>query len=80
MREEYGKLAKFPGLFGQPDMIFTFEPNDVEKIFRNEGKYPARRGLDSLEYFRGTYRKDWFEKGAGLVPTYAKHLQTFYWV
>lgn len=50
-------------------MIFTFDPNDIEKVYRTEGKFPIRRGLDTLEYFRGTYRKDWFAKGAGLVPT-----------
>lgn len=69
LKEEYGNLAKFPGIFGQRDMLFTFDANDVEKIFRTEGKFPARRGLDTLEYFRKTYKQDWFEKGAGLVPT-----------
>lgn len=69
MNAEYGEIAKFPGLFGQRDMIFTFDPNDVEKVFRHEGKFPIRRGLDTLDYFRGTYRKEWFEKGAGLVQT-----------
>lgn len=69
MNEEYGDIAKFPGMFGQRDIIFNFDPNDVEKVFRHEGKFPKRRGLDTLEYFRGTYRKDWFEKGAGLVQT-----------
>lgn len=69
LQNEYGVLAKFPGLFGQRDMIFTFDPNDIEKVFRHEGKFPVRRGLDTLEYFRQTYRRDWFEKGAGLVPT-----------
>lgn len=69
LRDEYGSLAKFPGLFKQRDMIFTFDPNDVETIFRNEGKFPMRRGLDTLEYFRGTMKKDWFEKGTGLVPS-----------
>lgn len=69
LQEEYGNLAKFPGMFGQGDMVFTFDPIEIEKIFRNEGKFPIRRGLDTLVYFRGTHRKDWFEKGAGLVPT-----------
>lgn len=69
LQEEYGNLARFPGVFGQRDMLFTFNADDVAKIFRTEGKYPTRRGLDTLEYFRKTYKKDWFEKGSGLVPT-----------
>lgn len=66
---DYGEIAKLPGFSGKRDMVFLFDPNDFETIFRTEGKYPVRRGLDTLEYFRGTYRKDWFEKSAGLVPT-----------
>lgn len=62
IQKDYGNLAKFPGILGQKDMIFTFHPNDIETIFRTEGKYPARKGLDTLEYFRGVHRKDWFEK------------------
>lgn len=66
---DYGEIAKLPGFSGKRDTIFLFDPNDFERVFRTEGKYPVRKGLETLEYFRGTYRKDWFEKGAGLVPT-----------
>lgn len=69
LQEEFGDLVKFPGLFGQREMLFTFDANDVEKIFRNESKFPVRRGLDTLEYFRTVHRGDWFEKGTGLVPS-----------
>lgn len=67
--DDYGEIAKLPGFSGKRDMVFLFDPNDFETVFRTEGKYPVRRGLETLEYFRGVYRKDWFEKGAGLVPT-----------
>lgn len=69
LNAEYGSLVKFPGLLGQNDFIFTYDPKDIETIFRSEGKFPVRRGFDTLEYFRATYKKDWFEKGIGLVPS-----------
>ena len=69
MQEDYGQIAKFTGFLGKRDIIFLFDPNDFELVFRTEGKYPVRRGLETLEYFRETYKKDWFKKGAGLVPT-----------
>lgn len=62
-----GKIAKLPGIFGQKDVVFSFDENDVEKIFRNEGRLPVRRGLDSLEYYRKVHRPDLFKTG-GLVP------------
>jgi cytochrome P450 family 12 len=77
MYEEYGDLVKFGGVFGQRDMMFTFDPNDIERIYRSEGKFPKRHGLDTLEYFRGTYRRDWFEKGTGLVPSQGQDWHNF---
>lgn len=67
-QKDYGQIAKLPGFFGKRDLLFLFDPNDFELVFRTEGKYPVRRGLDTLEYFRSVYRKDWFEKNIGLVP------------
>lgn len=69
LQQEFGDLTKFPGIFGQKNMIFTFDPNDIETVFRTEGKHPTRTGLDTLEYFRGVHRKEWFAKGTGLVPS-----------
>jgi cytochrome P450 family 12 len=69
VQNDYGEIAKLPGFLGKRDMVFLFDPKDIETTFRNEGKYPVRRGLETLEYFRGVYKKEWFEKGAGLVPT-----------
>jgi cytochrome P450 family 12 len=69
VQNDYGQIAKLPGFLGKRDMVFLFDPKDIETAFRNDGKYPVRRGLETLEYFRGVYKKEWFEKGAGLVPT-----------
>lgn len=48
-------------------MIITYLPQDYEKVFRLEGKWPFRRGLDSFTYFRKEHRPDLFKSGGGLT-------------
>ncbi len=65
--KDHGTLFRFPGLFGKPDIVFTFIPQDMETIFRTEGQWPNRRSLETFEYYRNKIRPDIFKKGAGLV-------------
>lgn len=69
IREDYGTISKFPGFLGLRPTVMTFLPEDTEKVFRNEGKFPFRRPLDSLYYFRKQHRPDLYPGGAGLVVT-----------
>jgi cytochrome P450 family 12 len=71
MQQDFGKLCMFNAQFGQAATVMTFDPNDYELIFRLEGKWPYRRGLDSFEYFRKKVRPDLFPSGAGLTIEYA---------
>lgn len=64
---EHGNIAKIQGVLGQRDLVVLFDPNDIAKVYQHEGKYPKRRGLDCLEYFRETQGKDLFGKGGLLV-------------
>lgn len=68
-RQDFGTIAKFPGFLGQRPMVMTFLPEDVEKVFRLEGKFPNRRPLESIEYFRKKHRPDMYPAGAGLTIT-----------
>lgn len=67
LQDEYGDLTKLPGLFGKRDILITFNPENAEKVFRTEGKWPVRRGLDTFEYYRKNYRADIFKDMGGLV-------------
>ena len=64
--EKFGNLCKLPGFFGKPDVVFVYEPEDMEKVFRTEGVYPIREGIESVEYFRRELRKDVFSISTGL--------------
>lgn len=66
-REEYGPICKLPGTFGRRDIVFCFDPSDFEKVYRNEGAWPERRGLDSIVHYRKRVRPELFKNASGLV-------------
>jgi hypothetical protein len=68
-RDDYGTIARFPGFFGQKSMVMTFLPEDIETMHRQEGKFPNRRVLDSIAYFRKEHRPELYPAGAGLTIT-----------
>lgn len=65
-QKRYGNICKLPGLLNNSDIVFVYEPEDMEKIYRNEGKFPVRRGFDSMDYYRKVWRKDLYQKSVGL--------------
>lgn len=69
IRKQYGDLVKFPGLFGNPDMAISFNPDHFEIIFRTEGQWPERLSLDTLVYHRRNYRSSIFKEHQGLLNT-----------
>lgn len=48
-------------------MVFTFDPDHFEKVFRTEGLWPVRRGIDTFEYYRKKVRPEVFKDMGGLV-------------
>lgn len=67
MEKTYGTVSRLPSLFGRPPMVFTFDPVISEQIYRDEGAWPVRRGLDTFEYYRKKVRPDLFKDISGLV-------------
>lgn len=63
---DYGKLVIMPGMFGNPAIMLSFEPEDFEKVFRNDTIWPIRRNLGSLEYYRKNLRPDVYAEYGGL--------------
>ncbi|XP_055923884.1 cytochrome P450 CYP12A2-like [Eupeodes corollae] len=66
-RKDYGEIFMLPGLFGKRNVVFSFDPEDYQKVFRTEGIWPVRRGLDIVHYYRKILRADVFKHAAGLV-------------
>lgn len=67
MKEEYGDVVVLKGAFGKPDFYFLFDPKDIEIVFRTEGKWPYRQGLELLDEFRLKERPDLFQGIGGLL-------------
>ena len=53
-------------MFGRPEMVLTFSVNDAEKLFRFEGQFPYRRGIETFAYYRQKIRPDIFAEYGGL--------------
>ncbi|KAL1501985.1 hypothetical protein ABEB36_007202 [Hypothenemus hampei] len=69
INKKCGNLAMLDGLLGKKPMILSYDPNDIEKVLRNEGTWPIREGLESLNYYRTEERKDIFHGVVGLTTS-----------
>ncbi|EAA12388.2 AGAP008022-PA [Anopheles gambiae str. PEST] len=68
-REDYGDLIRIKGIFGRPDIVVTFQPEDFAKVFRTEGAWPIRRSSATLSYYREKVRPEVFGELSGLITT-----------
>lgn len=67
MEKTYGSICRLPSLFGRSPMVFTFDPVLSEQIYRDEGTWPLRRGVDTFDYYRRKVRPDVFKNIGGLI-------------
>ncbi|XP_017767871.1 PREDICTED: probable cytochrome P450 49a1 [Nicrophorus vespilloides] len=77
LHEKYGNVVKIGNLLGRPDMLFLFDPNDIEKIFRQEDVLPLRPSMPSLNYYKHKYKKDFFGDVGGVIAVHGDEWQTF---
>jgi len=52
------------------DFVFAYDPKDIETLFRNDGPWPSRPSIKSLEYYRKHTRKDFFQGVGGVLIEY----------
>ncbi|XP_018568698.1 probable cytochrome P450 49a1 [Anoplophora glabripennis] len=75
--EKYGKIVKMEGLLGRPDMLFLFDPSDIEQVFRQEDILPFRPSMPSLNYYKHMHRKDFFGEHGGVIAVHGEKWQSF---
>lgn len=68
--KEYGDIVKIEKLLGRPDMVFLYDADEIEKVFRNEELMPHRPSMPSLNYYKHVLRKDFFGELAGVIAVY----------
>jgi cytochrome P450 family 12 len=67
LQKDFGDIVQIPAMFGRPQILFSFNVENNEKIFRREGQYPIRRGLETLTYYRQNIRPDIYQEYGSLV-------------
>ncbi|XP_023218124.1 probable cytochrome P450 301a1, mitochondrial [Centruroides sculpturatus] len=57
----YGPIVR-ESIGGFYDAVSLFDPKDIEKVFRHEGKFPKRPGIEFLATYR-ELRPRWYKSG-----------------
>lgn len=65
--KNFGPLVRFPSLLDKPSMVISLDPKNYEIIFRTEGTWPVRRGIETFKHYREKIRPDVFHGYGGLV-------------
>lgn len=76
--QEYGKIVKLSGLVGRPDLLFVYDADEIEKVYRSEGPTPFRPSMPCLVKYKSVVRKDFFGDLGGVVGVWVlrnKNLQ-----
>lgn len=74
-REQYGDIVKVSDRPGIINGVHLFNPDDIEKVLRREGKWPIRDFTPSFTYYRMVTRKDLFQGIGGVLATQGEEWQ-----
>ncbi|KAL6258761.1 hypothetical protein P5V15_010709 [Pogonomyrmex californicus] len=77
LHAQYGNIVKIEGLLGRPDMVFVYDANEIERIFRREEKMPHRPSMPSLDYYKHVLRKDFFKDNPGVIAVHGESWYNF---
>ncbi|XP_046395335.1 probable cytochrome P450 49a1 [Ischnura elegans] len=76
--EQYGRIAKIEGLLGRPDLVFVFDPREIERVMRGEEEMPHRPAMPSLHHYKHVLRADFFAgDNAGLISVHGENWHRF---
>nr|ARN17939.1 cytochrome P450-16 [Cephus cinctus] len=75
--DEYGKIVRLTGLIGRPDLLFVYDADEIEKIYRQEGPTPFRPSMPCLVHYKSEVRKDFFGKLPGVVGVHGEPWREF---
>lgn len=65
--EQYGQIVKLSGLIGRPDLLFVYDADETEKVYRLEGDTPFRPSMPCLVQYKSQVRKVFFGRLPGVV-------------
>lgn len=65
--DKYGKIVRLSNLIGRPDLLFIYDADEIEKVYRREGPTPFRPSMPCLVKYKSEIRKDFFGDLPGVV-------------
>lgn len=65
--DQYGKIVRLGGLIGRPDLLFVYDADEIERMYRREGPTPFRPAMPCLVKYKSEVRKDFFGELPGVV-------------
>ncbi|KAJ8968195.1 hypothetical protein NQ317_006797 [Molorchus minor] len=71
------ELDKVGGLIGHPDLLFVFNGDDIQKVFRREEVLPHRPSMPSLHYYKQHLKRDFFEGNEGVIGVHGPKWDAF---
>ncbi|XP_045480650.1 probable cytochrome P450 49a1 isoform X2 [Harmonia axyridis] len=77
LHQKYGKIVKMEGLLGRPDMLFLFDPDLIQRVFKQEDNLPYRPSMPSLTYYKHKHKKEIFGEDGGVIAVHGEEWQKF---
>lgn len=65
--DKYGRIVRLGGLIGRPDLLFVYDADEIERMYRREGPTPFRPAMPCLVKYKSEVRKDFFGDLPGVV-------------
>ncbi|XP_050521007.1 probable cytochrome P450 301a1, mitochondrial isoform X4 [Daktulosphaira vitifoliae] len=75
--KQYGKIAKLGNLVGRPDLLFVYDADEIEKVYRQEGDTPFRPSMPCLVKYKSQVRKQFFGRLPGVVGVHGEPWREF---
>ncbi|VEN51325.1 unnamed protein product [Callosobruchus maculatus] len=75
--QQYGKIVKVSGLIGHPDLLFVFDGDDIQRVFKMEETMPHRPSMPSLHYYKQHLQKDFFRGNEGVIGVHGPKWDAF---
>ncbi|GAB0093841.1 Probable cytochrome P450 301a1, mitochondrial [Sergentomyia squamirostris] len=77
LHRDYGRIVRFGGLVGRPDLLFVYDADEIEKCYRHEGPTPFRPSMPCLVKYKSVVRKDFFGDLPGVVGVHGEPWREF---
>nr|UEN71162.1 cytochrome P450 4AV17 [Meteorus pulchricornis] len=75
--DTYGEITRLTGLIGRPDLLFVYDADEIERMYRQEGPTPFRPSMPCLVYYKGVVRKEFFGELGGVVGVHGEPWKEF---